>query len=92
MVLSEISTLCLKENVSYIIVGGDFKTDFTRANQVNTQMLNNFLKDETLENCLYSTVSNVDYTYCSQTNGVKSIIDHLLYHEGDDLSDHSAIC
>ena len=33
MILSEIAILCLSENLSHIIVGGDFNTDFSKENE-----------------------------------------------------------
>ena len=67
MILSEIAILCLRENASHIIVGGDFNTDFSKENLSNGQMLRHFLKNESLENCVDSTISSVDYTYYTQT-------------------------
>ena len=38
-VLSAISTYCLQFNVEYCIIGGDFNTDISRVNSMNTTSL-----------------------------------------------------
>ena len=62
-VLSSIAMYCLQHNVEYCIIGGDFNTDISRVNSMNTTSLHNFVSDECLlfrmksENCI-----NIDYT------------------------------
>ena len=77
-VLSCITMYCLQTNVKYCIIGGDFNTDISRVNSMNTTSLQNFDSDESLmfwmksENCI-----NIDYTYCGP-NQAFSVIDHFI--------------
>ena len=81
-------------------------TDLSKENLSNVQMLKSFQMNESLQICVNSTVNSVDYTYLSQINCSRSLIDHFfvsynlfsqlrsysVLHEGDNLSDHSAVC
>ena len=63
-VLSSISTYCLQYNVEYCIIEGDFNTDLSRVNSMNTTSLLNFVSDECLMFCMQSeNCINIDYTY-----------------------------
>ena len=44
-VLSSSSMYCLQHNVDYYIIGGDFNTDISRVNSMNTTSLPNFVSD-----------------------------------------------
>jgi len=104
-ILNEISRICQEDNSSYIIVGGDFNTDFARNNSLHTQALTNFIDFENLFNGLAHTTSHVEYTYESKSTGIRSTLDHFLVshalyykifsyiplHEGDNLSDHAPL-
>ena len=36
-VLSDISSLCIKYNAEYVCIGGDFNTQFSRGESLNTR-------------------------------------------------------
>ena len=77
-VLSAISTYCLQYNVEYCIIGGDFHTNISRVNSMNTTSLHNFVSDE----CLMFRMKNenyinIDYTYCGPNQSI-SMIDHFI--------------
>ena len=77
-VLSAISTYCLQYNVEYCIIGGDFNTDISRVNSMNTTSLHNFVSDECLMFCMKSeNCINIDYTYCGPNQSI-SVIDHFI--------------
>ena len=104
-ILSEISTICQMHNIEFVIIGGDFNTDFSRINSCNTQSLVNFMDNENLICGLTNNKSKVIYTFESKASGDKSTIDHFVFseslfgkldyyeslHHGDNLSDHSVI-
>ena len=72
----------------------------------NSRILKAFLCNESLECCCESDISKVDFSYHSTSNQSVSLIDHFfvsanlianlisynVFHEGDNLSDHDAIC
>ena len=88
-----------------MIIGGDLNTDFRRIGYFNTTALNTCMVKEHVQNGLQHVTSNVDYTFQSKINNIRSITDHFLLtdnlfntvceynvlHEGDNLSDHSVI-
>ena len=42
-VLSEISSLCIKYNAEYVCIGGDFNTQFSRRESLNTKTILQFI-------------------------------------------------
>ena len=101
-VLCEVSNVIVKEDVDFVIVGGDFNTDMTRSRSLHVNILQSFIEREFL-----TMVDNemADYTYESLTNGCRSMIDHFLVsenlsssvcdvsikHDVDNISDHSIL-
>ena len=103
-ILNEISALLNNSDSEYVIVAGDFNTDFSRGIFFSNS-LNMFMSQKTMtcvSSYLYATV---DYTFVSKANGGKSNIDYVFVshnllhlisnfgvnHDGDSLSDHSVI-
>ena len=82
-VLSAISTYCHEchqYNVEYCIIGGDFNTDISRVNSMNTTLLHNCVSDECLMFCMKSeNCFNIDYTYCGPNQSI-SVIDHFIIY------------
>lgn len=105
-ILAELSQIAEKSDSHKIVVGGDFNTDLSRSRSLNTDALIAFMENEWLKVGLQYRASKVDYTFESKANGERSLIDHFLVsdnlfdcinkyevvHEGDNLSDHSALC
>ena len=99
--LIDISALSERLGVDHIVIAGDFNTDFGRGQSPHTVSLLRFLNQETL----FEPSSYIDYTFESLSNGERSWLDHFflsenlrsqsldysVIHEGDNLSDHSAI-
>ena len=79
-ILLEIAMLYEKSDVQYVVIGGDFNTDFSRNSPV-CQRLRTFLTEECM--CCVSLVDrfNIDYTFESMANGSKSLIDHFVVSE-----------
>lgn len=102
--LDDISVLVNSQDFHYVLIGGDYNTDFRRVTQ-NTLALSDFIGTESLCKGINYVNSNVSYTYESKINGEKSILDHFLMcenlfpsvckyeslHDGDNLSDHCPI-
>ena len=78
-ILSEISTICQRECVTYVCLAGDFNTDFTRSNH-QTQELIEFCHAETLAPLTQSSKSSVTCTFDSAV-GSNSCIDHIIVTE-----------
>lgn len=103
-VLDEIAGMVAMDGVDYLILGGDWNTDFVRNSQ-NTIALNAFIETESLVKGSNFPLSKVDFTYESKMNGQRSTLDHFLLSEnlfleldryvsiydGDNLSDHSPV-
>ena len=53
-VLSSIYAYCLQYNVEYCIIGGDFITDISRVNYMNTTSLHNFVLDKCFMFCMHN--------------------------------------
>ena len=83
-VLSEISSVCIREDAKYIILIGDFNTDFSRVS-VQTDELNQFCENEMLRPCIFSGKSEIVYTF-ENALGARSLIDHCLVSHN--LSDY----
>ena len=104
-VLCEITSLATSMNIDQIICGGDFNTDVSRTNSLHTKSLLSFAEKEHLKLLYYSSDYNVDFTFESKANHVRSTIDHFLVsqnladmvtsiscdHNIDNLSDHSVL-
>ena len=102
---NKIASMCCKENVSYIILW-EFLTLISQREMKNSHILKAFLCNKSLECCCESDISKVDFSYHSTSNQSVSLIKHFLvsanlianlilynvFHEGDNLSDHDAIC
>lgn len=103
--LNEIRHMCVLGDIDRIIVGGDFNTELSRSNSEHTSSLLNFVNTERLCLCKNLSISEVDYTYESFINGVRSTLDHFLVsfnlrddvvayrskHSVDNMSDHSHV-
>ena len=79
-ILSEISTLCIKYNASYVCFGGDLNTDFSRNGSPQTKELNNFIASENLISCS-KLKGSIDYTFECCVTSRRSLIDHILVSE-----------
>ena len=79
--LREISSLLEVCNTNYIIVGGDFNTDFSRERSPHTRVLKDFIERETLFCGLQLPFAQVDYTYECMISGSRSTLDHFLVSE-----------
>jgi exonuclease III len=102
--LDDISTLVNLQGGDYVLLGGDFNTDFRRATQ-NSLALNDFIESESFIKGINFQNSNVCFTYESRINGEKSILDHFLLcenlflrvgkyvsvHDGENVSDHCPV-
>ena len=76
-VLAEISITSQNNPTSFIIVAGDFNSDFSRDSlQVNE--LKQFCLDQSLESCNFLSCSNVQYSFECKMSGSRSLIDHIL--------------
>ena len=103
-ILLEIAMTCEKNDVQYVVIGGDFNTDFSR-NSFACHNLTTFLNEECMFCVSLCNQFNIDYTFESMVNGSKSCIDHFIvsenliervsesqvFHDADNLSDHSPI-
>ena len=45
-VLLEISSICIKYNVEYVCIGGNFNTQFSRCKSLNTKAILQFIGKE----------------------------------------------
>ena len=91
--------------VDHIIIGGDLNTDLKRTTSLHTKHLLNVCDKESLKCAASHSNFNIDYTYESTINHIKSVIDHFIVsrdiydsieqfvvqHDGDNLSDHDVI-
>jgi hypothetical protein len=66
--------LATSNNIEHVIIGGDFNTDFSRANSLHTVSLRKFIAD----NNFREPNSSIDHTFESMINGEKSTIDHFF--------------
>ena len=102
-VLNDIVSVCEAESFDHVIIGGDWNTDFSRANSLHTKSLNDFIHRSGF--VLSRSCDNAsDYTY-ENVNGDRSNIDHFLvspnlaphiissdiFHDADNFSDHAMI-
>ena len=104
-ILSEITSLSNDLNISSVIIGGDFNTDFDRVNSLHTKELNLLCTNFEYVPWINCVPNSVDFTFESKIDSSKSLIDHFILsktlaeqvvvvaalHSGDNLSDHSAI-
>ncbi|ELT88223.1 hypothetical protein CAPTEDRAFT_192739 [Capitella teleta] len=104
-VLDEVKMLIsMHSECDYVVLGGDFNTDFTRTNSQRVISLGLFMHECNLKNCSLNA-PHVDFTYVNDATGARSVIDHFLIsenlipnvvhfsslHDGDNLSDHCPI-
>ncbi len=104
-VFCDIFSASVCNDVDHIILGGDFNTDLTRIQSPHTQYLNYICERENIIPAQNHSICDIDYTYESMSNNVRSCIDHFLVseslfnciesycvmHDGDNLSDHDVI-
>ena len=104
-ILAEITSSATSLNVSNIIIGGDFNTDFNRRTSIHTKDLNEYIRKESFVSWIQNSPDIIDYTCENFANRVTSILDHFILtqnlngyvisrsvdHSGDNLSDHSPI-
>ena len=79
-VLNKIKSIILNNNCIYVIIGGDFNTDFSKTGG-NVNQLKLFIEKENLKAALDHEVNKVLFTYESKSNMSKSLIDHFLINE-----------
>ena len=80
-ILSEISALCITNNVEHMCMLGDMNTDFSCAHSWHTQALNRFIDHENLYVALQHVSSNVSYSYSNRYSQCYSILDHIFISE-----------
>ena len=93
-VLSEISSLCIKYNAEYVCIGGDFNTQFSRRESLNTKTILQFICEENLYVPLNHSYANVDYSYSNVSTNTYSIIDPVIVSSNlsDVISSYYSIC
>ena len=103
-VLTEISAICQSYDVQYILLCGDFNTDFNRQTP-QVEELTQFCLQESITPCVKLQCSNIEYTFECKRTGNRSIIDHVLLSDNmselvhsyntidniDNQSDHIAV-
>ena len=103
-VLAEIAAIIEKCDTEFVIIAGDFNTDFARHNHVTDELIN-FCEAESLTRCSILANSDVSYTFESVSSNSRSHIDHMFVSENliasvlshvaydsiDNASDHLAI-
>ena len=77
-ILSEISTLCMKQNAEHICIAGDMNTELTRQNSWYTNGIKRFVTDKCLYFAHEHPTSNIEYSYCITTYNIFTIIDHFM--------------
>ena len=77
-ILSEISALCIKNDVQNLFVLGDKNTDLSRSHSWHTQSLLKFIGNEELFITLNHSCADISYSYCNTYTNASSIIDHLF--------------
>ena len=80
-ILQEISSISIKSDTQYLIIGGDWNADPIRGDS-RTRLFKEFIKNENLYNASELNIANVPYTFMA-TNHTGSIpstskIDHFL--------------
>ena len=105
-VLAEVQLLLLThKDVKYVVLGGDFNTDISRARSQHSELLTDFCNEEGLSMCVEKELSSIDYTFSSGTSDCVSVLDHFIVsdemncyvkaytclHDGDNFSDHEPV-
>ena len=104
-VLNDIVRASMEHDCHQIILDGDLNTDFSRKSSLHPLPLTEFMTDQYMKCGLSHVLSEVDYTYRSKINDECSTLNHFIMtenifnlvnkynsvHEGDNLSDHSAL-
>jgi exonuclease III len=102
-VLFDLLNAVNNEEVDFVICGGDFNTDISRARSLHTKAWLEFANNEHLS---IVNSAGINYTYESMSNGSTSVIDHFLVssnlldfkhyinikHDINNISDHSVVC
>ena len=78
MILQEIINMSQVLDISNIVIGGDFNTDFTRTRSLHTASLSQFMQAESFSSWLYNYSDIVDFTFESKINFATSLIDHFI--------------
>ena len=93
-ILSEISTLCMKQNAEHICIAGDMNTELTRQNSWHTTGIKRFVTDESFYFAHEHPTSNIEYSYFNTTYNTFSIIDHFIVtkHLYDSIVKHYSLC
>jgi len=104
-ILDDIRVLCIKCNdINFVMIGGDFNTDFSRHRSTHTEMLKGFCENDDFICSSTNLILNNEFTFESSTGG-RSFIDHFLLtdnlidcisnikviHDGANLSDHCPV-
>ena len=77
-ILSEISALCIKNDVQNLCVLGDMNTDLSRSHSWHTRSLLTFIANEDLFITLNHSCADISYSYCNTYTNACSIIDHNI--------------
>ncbi|ELU04475.1 hypothetical protein CAPTEDRAFT_211924 [Capitella teleta] len=81
-VINEIESMIeLHNDIDVVVVGCDLNTDVNRANSLHVQPIHDFCDRQSLQLCVNSPVSQVDFTYEIDFSGANSHIDHFLVSE-----------
>ena len=80
-VLDEIYSVSQLINAHYIMIAGDFNTDFSRTNSSNTRLLLQYMEDNSLKCGLSHNSCDVVYTFESKSSRSSSIPDPFLLGE-----------
>ena len=87
--LGEVSSVCQLGNTDYVIIWGDFNTDFTRLDSLYARALRGFVSGENLIHVGITEDDNHVYTYESNASS-RSFTDHFLISDG--LKDNIGTC
>ena len=72
--------MCQSHITEYVIIGGDFNTDFSRDDHQTAECVL-FCQQEKMKSCGLMPCSSGVYTYESHTNGARTHIDHIMVSE-----------
>ena len=79
-VLNEVEVLLHSNNVDMVVLGGDWNTDISR-DSYQSKMFTQFCDAHSLYLCTNDPCCNFEYTFCSKSNGARTLIDHVLLSE-----------
>ena len=91
-ILSEISTLCMKQNAEHMCIAGDINTELTRQNSCHTNGIIRVVTHESLYFALEHP--NIEYNYFNTTYNTFTIIDNYIVtkHLYDYIVKHYSLC